>query len=224
MKRLFVLFCLINFSFWLEPNSGFAHPAATLYDEAVNLINLNKLSDARKKFQEVQLMHPFSSFATQAQLMSSFISYINHDYIMSALDCEKYIEMYSNSVEIDYVRYLYAMSHYKQISSVERDSTAAINALNAFKQVTDSTLDNNYAKEAKIKQNEILNHLAAKEIKIGIFYFNKGDYPSAIHRFQNVISNYNNTDYVQEANYRLSEIFHLLSLTREEEYYTNKLN
>ncbi|MBQ4874553.1 MAG: outer membrane protein assembly factor BamD [Rickettsiaceae bacterium H1] len=220
MKRSLFLLCLL---IWLKPTPSFSHPAIDLYNQGIDLIGENKLSNAIEKFQQVQLMYPFSFCAMKAQLMSSFISYVKGDYLASASDAEKYIEIYSNSNQIEYAYYLLAMSYYKQIDTIERDNTIADQALGAFNEIILTFSESKYVRAAKVKRHEILNYLAAKEMNIGLFYLRIGNYIPAIGRFKNIISSYPETDYVPEATYRLTEVFNALNLPKEQEYYAEKL-
>ena len=223
MKRLFFIF-YVGFILIILSNKGFAiHPAFELYQEAINDIKENKLKGVRGKLQQVSLMYPHSAVAMRAQLISALINYAYDDYITAALDADKYISMYPHSHEIDYVYYLLGMSYYKRIDIIERDDTLTLNAATAFNWIVQNSPKSKYAVDAQNKYNETINYLAAKEMKVGMFYLYQTNYIPAIRRFTGVIKNYKNTRYVAEAMYRLSEIFTALSLDTEAQYYSNQL-
>lgn len=218
---LFLLMCSIS---GLAICSENKHPARELYDQASDLLHQNKLLRARDTFQQIQLMYPFSTFAQKAQFMSSLISYTKRDYVMAVLDTDKYISMYSYAEDIQYIFLLRAMSYYHQIDIIGRDSQAATNALQAFDEIIKHYSTGRYIKMAKHKRNEIMNYLAAAEMKIGIFYLSQVNYTPALDRFTKVIEDYHDTNYVGEAIYRMSEIFQALGLEQEMQYYTDKLH
>jgi outer membrane protein assembly factor BamD len=55
-------------------------PAEQLYNEAYDQLNDHQYKDAIKSFEEVERQHPSSEWATNAQIMSGFISYDTEDY------------------------------------------------------------------------------------------------------------------------------------------------
>jgi outer membrane protein assembly factor BamD len=65
--------------------------------------------------------------------------------------------------------------------------------------------------------------LAAKEIYIGRFYFDKKKWISAINRFRAVTDNYDTTIYAEEALHRLVEIHYIIGLEDEAKKYAYTL-
>ena len=65
--------------------------------------------------------------------------------------------------------------------------------------------------------------LAAKEIYIGRYYVDRKKWISAINRFRTVIDDYDTTIYVEEALYRLVEIYYIIGLEEEAKKYANLL-
>jgi outer membrane protein assembly factor BamD len=65
--------------------------------------------------------------------------------------------------------------------------------------------------------------LAAKEIYIGRYYFDKKKWISAINRFRTITDDYDSTIYVEEALHRLVEIYYIIGLEDESKKYANLL-
>ena len=65
--------------------------------------------------------------------------------------------------------------------------------------------------------------LAAKEMYLGRYYFQKKKWIASINRFRNVVDNYDTTIYVEEALHRLVEIYYVLGLVDESQKYANLL-
>jgi len=68
---------------------------------------------------------------------------------------------------------------------------------------------------AKLKLDFTHDHLAGKEMEIGRYYLNKGEYLAAMNRFKRVIDNYQTTTHVPEALERLVECDLALGLINE---------
>jgi len=80
-----------------------------------------------------------------------------------------------------------------------------------------------YALDAKFKLDLINQILASKEMYIGRYYFDKKKWIASINRFLNVINNYNETIYTEEALYRLVEMYYILGLESESKKYAQLL-
>ena len=72
-----------------------------------------------------------------------------------------------------------------------------------------------YAKDAAVKIELANDHLAGKEMSVGRFYLRQGMHLAAMNRFIRVVKEYQTTDHVQEALYRLTETYLILGLTEE---------
>jgi len=70
---------------------------------------------AAKKFNEVEIMFPQSSWAPKSALMAAY-SYYSQDYYLDAIiELERFIKIYSLDKNLDYAYYLLAISYYEQI-------------------------------------------------------------------------------------------------------------
>ena len=114
-----------------------------------------------------------------------------------------------------YAFYLKAVSLYEQIVDVERDQTNTEQALVALQDVVQRFPDTEYARDATLKIDLTLDHLAGKQMEVGRYYLNKGDYIGAINRFKVVVEQYQKTTQIGEALERLTEAYYALGLTRE---------
>ncbi len=190
-------------------------PVEKIYNSAVDYLESRKYSDAIEKFQNVERLHPYSVWATKAQLMSAFGQYQNNSYDEALLSLERFISLHPANKDVAYAYYLKALCYYEQISDVVRDQAMTQLALSAFKELLARFPMSDYGRDGKIKLDLIYDHLAGKEMEIGRYYHNKGSYSAAINRFKNVLSKYETTTHVPEALHRLSECFRALGLNEE---------
>ena len=72
--------------------------------------------------------------------------------------------------------------------------------------------DTAYARDAKLKIDLCVDHIAGKEMEIGRFYQKQHLYEAAIGRFQRVVDDFQTTNHVPEALARLTEIYLALGL------------
>ncbi len=80
-----------------------------------------------------------------------------------------------------------------------------------------------YSLDAEYKIELVNDTLAAKEMYIGRYYFDKKKWIPAINRFRTIIDDYETTMYTEEALHRLVEVHYLLGLKDEAKKYANLL-
>ena len=147
--------------------------------------------------------------------MNAYIYYISGDYIDAVLALDRYKDLYPNDEQIAYVHYLKAMSFYEQITTVERDQEITYRALEEFDIIINNYQDSAYSRDAFLKRDLALSHLAGKEMDVGRFYMKQEDYAAAINRFRIVSEQFQTTEHVKEALARLTEIYLALGVRDE---------
>src|SRR3546814_5892643 len=106
-------------------------------------------------------------------------------------------------------------SYYEQIVDVRRDQKATADALNALEELVRRFPDSKYARDAELKIDLALDHLAGKHMEIGRFYQGHSEYLAAINRFRTVIERYQTTTHVPEALHRLVECYLAMGIVDE---------
>ena len=190
-------------------------PVENLYNRAAAALDNKEYLEATKYFEEVERQHPYSKWATQAQLMSAYSSYLAQRYDEAVLALDRFIELHPGNKDIDYAYYLKALSFYEQISDVRRDQFMTEEALNALETLIRLYPNSEYSRDATLKRDLTLDHLAGKEMEIGRYYINRGHINAAINRFRSVIEQYQTTTHTAEALHRLVEAYLTLGLKQE---------
>lgn len=190
-------------------------PVEELYNTALGSLNTEEFEQAAKQFDEVERQHPYSVWATKAQLMSAYAYYQDDEYDSAIIALDRFIQLHPGNRDIGYAYYLKALSYYEQISDIERDQKMTRLALDALEEVVNRFPDSRYGRDAKIKVDLTLDHLAGKEMEVGRFYQTRHHYPAAINRFRAVLQNYQTTTHVPEALARMTEGYLALGLIEE---------
>lgn len=190
-------------------------PVEEIYRSAAKLMEEGKLASAAKKFDDVEQQYPYSQWATKAQIMSAYAHYKNLKYDQALLALDRYIQLHPGENDTAYAWYLRALCYYEQISDVRRDQKMTELALENLSQVVDRFPDTSYAKDAALKVDLTLDHLAGKEMEIGRYYLVRGNYQAAINRFQKVVNDYQTTTQVPEALHRMTESWLALGIMPE---------
>lgn len=186
-----------------------------LYNDATRALADGRYREASRLFEEVERQHPYSEWATQAQLMSAYSYYEGESYDEAIIALDRFIELHPGYKDIDYAYYLKALSFYDQISDVRRDQGLTEDAMQSFDALIRRFPDSKYARDAALKKDLTRDHLAGKEMEIGRYYLNRNHINAAINRFRAVVQNYQTTTHAAEALYRLVEAYLTLGLNEE---------
>ena len=190
-------------------------PVEVLYNRAVDQLNQEDYRSAAPLFEEVERQYPYSVWARRAILMAAYCYYEINKYGDAINATDRFLALYSGNKEAAYAYYLKAISYYEQIVDVGRDQNTTQQALVALNDVVQRFPGTPYARDARIKLDLALDHLAGKEMAIGRYYLYKQQYVAAINRFKVVVTNFQTTSQVPEALYRLVEAYLALGIKGE---------
>ena len=190
-------------------------PVEQLYNQALDQLVSANYQEAAKLFDEVERQHPYSVWASKAQVMAAFSHYQRNAYDDAINALDRFIQLHPGNQDIEYAYYLKAISYYEQISDVGRDQKMTQLALRSLDEVVRRFPESKYARDAALKVDLARDHLAGKHMSIGRYYQGKGEFLGAINRFRLVIQEYQTTTHVPEALHRLVECYVSLGIAQE---------
>lgn len=212
---VFGVFVLLISSCGTTDEEYIERPVEELYNNAMNDLTNESYVAAAKGFDEVERQHPYSVWATRAQIMSAYAYYSNMDYDEATISANRFIKLHPGHQDVAYAYYLKAISYYEQISDIRRDQKITTLALQSLEDVVRRFPDSHYARDALLKIDLANDHLAGKEMDIGRYYLIRKNYIAAINRFRRVIERFQTTTHVPEALHRLTEAYLALGVTKE---------
>jgi outer membrane protein assembly factor BamD len=187
-------------------------PMEQLYNNGMDALNDKRYASAGDQFASIQQNYPYSTWATNAQLMQGYTEYLQNHYTDAIGTLNQFIQLHPTHRDIPYAYYLRALCYYEQISDIARDQKGTQDAMNALQEVVNRFPSTTYARDAQLKIDLCVDHLAGKEMEIGRWYQNQHFYEAAIGRFQRVVDDFQTTNHVPEALARLTEIYLVLGL------------
>ncbi len=190
-------------------------PVDSLYNEALDAVYSGNPKQAASLFEEVERQHPYSTWAVKAQLMAAWAYYEANDFPRSLVSLERFIELYPAHKDVEYAYYLRALCYYDQIVDVERDAAMTQRSMDAFSELLRRFPNGVYAQDSQLKRDLASSNLAGKEMAVGRFYFRQGYISAAINRFQKVTNEYQSSNQVPEALYRLIASYRVMNLQEE---------
>jgi len=170
---------------------------------------------AAQTFNEIERLYPFSQLAKRAIIMSAFSSYTAGDVASARSSARRYLDLYPSDKDAAYAQHLIALTYYDNIVDVGRDQATTQNALKALREVVSRYPESDFARDAQLKIDLTLDHLAGKEMAVGRYYLKRGHYSAAINRFRVVVDKYETTSQTPEALHRMVEANLALGLERE---------
>ncbi|MBI3418538.1 MAG: outer membrane protein assembly factor BamD [Proteobacteria bacterium] len=190
-------------------------PVDDLYNGALKSMKEKDYPEAARQFDEVERQHPYSEWASRAQLMAAYANYQAYKYAEAIGTLDRFIELHPGHNDIAYAYYLRALCHYEQISDVGRDQSDTSKAMQDLQDVTKRFPGTAYARDAALKISLTRDHLAGKELEIGRYYQRQKLYIAALGRFRKVVTDFQTTSQVAEAMARLVEVYLALGIPRE---------
>jgi outer membrane protein assembly factor BamD len=190
-------------------------PVEVLYNRALDDLGAQDYKHAAKEFEEVDRQHPYSVWATKAQIMAAFTYYQYNKYDDAIIALDRFIQLHPGHRDIPYAYYLKGLCYYEQISDVGRDQGVTQKALDALSDVAKRFPNTAYARDARLKVELTIDHLAGKEMEIGRYYQKQQQYVGAINRYRTVIERFQTTTHVPEALHRLVECYLALGVKSE---------
>ena len=193
------------------------------YQQGMKNLESGDVIYAAKKFNEAEILFPQSEWAPKSALMAAY-SYYTQDYYGDTIaELERFIRVYPLSKNLDYVYYLLGVSYYEQIVDEKKDLQSIVKAKKYFEILIKNYPNTSYSLDAEYKIELVNETLAAKEMYLGRYYFNKKKWIPAINRFRTIIDDYETTMYTEEAIHRLVEVHYLLGLKDEAKKYASLL-
>ena len=193
------------------------------YNEGLKELERGDALFAAKKFNEAEILFPQSDYAPRAALMAAYSYYSQNYYGDAIAELDRFIRVYPNHPRNDYAEYLLGLCFYEQIVDEKKDLQSITDAKITFQNLIKKYPKTDFAIDANYKLDLINDILAAKEIYIGRYYMEKKKWIPAINRFRSIIDQYDTTIYVEEALYRLVEIYYIIGLEDEAKRYANLL-
>jgi outer membrane protein assembly factor BamD len=189
------------------------------YNAGMKALEEGDVLFAAKNFNTVENIYPQSIWAPRSVLMAAY-SFYSQDYYGDAIsELKRFLRNYPASKDLSYAYFLLATCYYELIIDEKKDLSPLINSKKYYQILIKEYPDTDFALDAKFKLELIQNVLASKEVYIGNYYLGKKKWIPAMNRFQNVLNNYDETEYVEEAIHRLVELNYKLGLEAEAKRY-----
>lgn len=188
---LFRIFSAIMLSFYLISCSTTedidVNSAEKAFKEAKEYEADERYEEALRRYDEIKNKFPYSTYSKESDLRIADIYFKKEEFTSAALAYSNFKYLYPNHKEIPYVSLQLALSYFNQLpSSIDRDLSKGVLAIQEFNLVIDKYPGTDFAKTAQEKKKATQDMLAQKELYIANFYFKKENWLSALRRYEGI--------------------------------------
>ena len=180
-----------------------------LYAEAKSELSKGNYTRAVKLYDILESRFPFGRYAQQSSLDKAYAEYRDNDPKLALEEINRFIKLHPVHPNLDYALYLRGLILFNEDQSFlsklaaqdwsERDPKANKDAFFAFQELTKRYPESIYTPDALERMNKLLDALGGHEMHVARYYMRRGAYLAAVNRAQTIVTEYQNTTYVEEA-------------------------
>jgi outer membrane protein assembly factor BamD len=130
------------------------------------------------------------------------------EYAEALIEFTRFLEFYRNHVLAPYAAFRIGEVHMKMAKTVDRDPEPMQKAITAFERVKKEYPGSRYEVPAQEKLEECHNWLAEMHLFVGRFYYRRGSFLAAAHRFEQIMKVYPDRPVAPDALYFLAMSYH----------------
>jgi len=183
------------------------HSAEDLFRLAKNYYEKKKFEDAEKFFDLLKLQYPASQYADDAQYYLGEISFEKGDFIMAAFHYSSLRRYYPASEYCKQALFKTALSYYKLSPSFDRDQEYTYKAIEYLMEFQNTYPNDQLTLEANKYLKELRNKLAYRNFFTANLYYKWRSFNSALIYLDVVLTEYSDTDYIEDAYWLKFQIF-----------------
>ncbi|MFG6448447.1 outer membrane protein assembly factor BamD [Roseateles sp. BYS180W] len=193
-----------------------------LYSEAKDDLSAGNYDRAIKTLERVEGRAAGTLLAQQAQLEQAWAQYKSGERAQAITTLDRFIKLNPSSPALDYAIYMKGVVNFNDDLGLfgrvarqditERDQQASRDAVQAFKQLVEQFPDSRYAPDARLRIDFITNSLAAYEVHVARYYYQRGAYLAAVNRAQTAVQEFQYAPVVEDALFIMAESYNKLQL------------
>ena len=165
--------------------------AESLFKEAEDLVKSERYILATEKLNIIKTQHPYSFYATPAELLQADVLYLQENYIEAAAAYLLFRDFHPKHEKIPYVVFKIAESYYQQIpSTIDRDLEPAVESIKYYEEVLQKYSSSSYSKQAQEKIDSAKKMLRDKDQYVADFYFKTKEYKAARYWYLDMLESY----------------------------------
>jgi outer membrane protein assembly factor BamD len=130
------------------------------------------------------------------------------EYAEALVEYKHFLELHRNHILAPYAAFRIGEIHVKMAKTIDRDPEPMHKAITAFEQMRKEFPGSRYDIQALQKLEECHDWIAQMHLFVGQFYYRRGSYLAATHRFEQILKAYPDKPIAAEALYSLAKAYH----------------
>ncbi|MDA3917071.1 MAG: outer membrane protein assembly factor BamD [Deltaproteobacteria bacterium] len=188
-----------------EPSHEMEKNAEELVSDGSSAFAAGDYKDAVKAYTDLKDWYPFSKYAILAELKIADSHFHLEEYDEAILGYEEFEKMHPKNDAIPYVIYQTGLCWFKQLDTVDRDSSPARNSLTQFNRLINQFPENEYAKKAEKNIKECVANISGHELYVANFYMKTKKYKAALKRYEYIVEHYPGSEESKESLNKISK-------------------
>jgi outer membrane protein assembly factor BamD len=194
-----------------------------LYAEAKEEAAAGNYERAVRLLERLEGRAAGSVLAQQAQIERAYYLWKSTEKAQALSTLERFIKLHPTSPALDYALYLQGLINFNDNLGMlgnlasqdlsERDQQASRDSYQSFRQLLEQFPQSQYAEDARLRMNYIVNSLAAYEVHVARYYLRRGAYVAAANRAQQAVQEFQRSPSTEEALVILAQSYDRLGLT-----------
>jgi len=205
--HLFILALLLSLAACGGKQAEPQNAAEEYFQQGEAYFESNLYDDAIASWEKVRDTFYSPELSMLAELKIAEAYYVSERYAEAATAYSDFLEQHPNDFRAPTILYRLGLSYYQQIRSADRDQTATENALAAFQELLRRFPDDRNAREASSLIQRCKTRLAEHEVYVGWFYLRYEFYQAAINRLENILAEFPEYYYRDEAFFYLGQAY-----------------
>lgn len=180
-----------------------------LYADAREELGAGNYEQAIKALERVEARATGTLVGQQALLDMAYAHWRAGERVLALSVLDRFERAHPSSPAADYALYLRGLVNFNDKLGLlgnlarqdvaERDQQASRDAWQAFSRLVQQYPQSRYAADARVRMDYIVNSLAAYEVHVARYYFQRGAYVAAANRAKEAVSAYERTPAAEEA-------------------------
>lgn len=187
--KLFLIFAVFVFSSCSSDKPDGKSEAEILYKEAQELVESERYILATEKLQQIKTEHPYSYFATPAELLLAEVQFKQESFPEAAASFLLFRDFHPKHEKIAYVVFMIGESYYQQLpSTIDRDLESGMEALKFYEELIAKYPAASEVSKAKKRIKKIERMLKEKDQYIADFYFKTKSWEAARYWYIDILT------------------------------------
>ncbi len=193
-----------------------------IYSEARDEMNAGGYDKAVGLLEKLEGRAAGTPLAQQAQIDKAYAHYKAGEKAQALAALDRFMKLHPTSPALDYALYLKGVVNFNDDLGLfsfitrqdlsERDQKAAKESFESFKDLVTRFPDSKYSADARLRMTYIVNSLAAYEVHVARYYYQRGAYVAAVGRAQVALAEYRNVPALEEALFILVRSYDAMGL------------